>query len=100
MSNSDEGIQDRSDVERRAGQRKSIGFEVLINDGSEDTLIMQASNISETGLYLLSEGENRPALGSIVLVTLNAPIKNESSPLTMLVTRMDNSGIGLQQIEA
>jgi hypothetical protein len=91
----------QSDInqERRTSERKPVGFEVLLSEGGEDTLIMQASNISETGLFVLSEGEQRPVLGSVVQVTLNSPLKNENSPLIMLVTRMDSSGVGLKYIK-
>ena len=83
--------------ERRLCQRKTVGFEVQLSNGKGDALIMQAVNKSDTGLYVLSEGEDRPALGAKVKVKLNDQAENEL--LDMLVTRIDRFGVGLQFVK-
>ena len=89
------------DVERRQSCRNLVGFEILMSDGRSDTLIMQAVNKSDTGLYVLSEGVKRPVLGAKVKVSLNGQyIDGISVPLNMLVTRMDRDGIGLQFLDS
>lgn len=89
------------DVERRQSRRNSVGFEILMSDGRSDTLILQAVNKSNTGLYVLSEGEKRPTLGAKVKVSLNGQyVDGISAPLNMLVTRMDRDGIGLQFLDS
>lgn len=89
------------DVERRQSCRNLVGFEIQMSDGRSDTLIMQAVNKSDTGLYVLSEGEKRPVLGAKVKVSLNGQyVGGISVPLNMLVTRMDRDGIGLQFLDS
>ena len=87
-------------VERRQSQRNIVCFEILMSVGHSDTLIMQAVNKSETGLYVLSEGEKRPILGAKVKVSLNGYVVANVEPLNMLVTRMDRYGIGLQFLDS
>ena len=93
--------QDNGELERRQSRRNIVGFEILMSNDDGDTLIMQAVNKSETGLYVLSEGEKKPILGAKVKVILNGSmVNNTSTPLNMLVTRMDRNGIGLQYLDS
>jgi len=90
-------------MERRKGTRRPVSFEVLVSTQSADSLILQAADISEVGIYVLSEGEPPPPLGSVVQVKLNGYIgvQNESYPLIdMIIKRIDSSGIGLQYLRS
>ena len=87
--------------DRRNSPRYPVGFEVLVSFETDEILVMQAVNKSETGLYVLSEGFKRPRLGKIVEVVLNQSSNGQLNPkLKMLVTRMDKNGIGLEYIKA
>ena len=87
--------------ERRQSLRQQVGFEVLVSGNQDEVLIMQAVNQSKTGIYLLSEGVKRPALGTMVDVILNQNLGKQHNPkLKMLVTRMDKDGLGLEYIKA
>jgi hypothetical protein len=89
-------------MERRKGTRSQVNFEVLVSTHSKDSLILQASDISDVGIYLLSEGEPPPPLGSVIQVKLNANIgtQNEDYPIIdMIIKRIDSTGIGLQYLK-
>ncbi len=90
-------------MERRKGTRRPVSFEVLMSTHNTDSLILQAADISEIGIYVLSEGESPPPLGSVVQVKLNGNIgsENEEFPLIdMIIKRVDRSGIGLQYLKS
>lgn len=89
------------DMERRQSRRNSVGFEILLSEGQNDILIMQAVNRSGTGLYVLSEGEKKPTLGAKVKVSLNGHYTDGITvSLNMLVTRLDRNGIGLHFLDS
>ena len=89
-------------MERRKGTRRPVSFEVLVSTQNADSLILQAADISEIGIYVLSEGESHPPLGSVVQVKLNGNIgaQNEEFPLIdMIIKLIDSTGIGLQYLK-
>lgn len=84
-------------MERRQSTRRPASFEVLLSKASGDAWILQAVNTSAHGLYLLSEGEELPSIGSLVQIRLNE--QNDAPLLDMLIKRVDLEGIGLQFIQ-
>ena len=90
-------------MERRKGTRRPVSFEVQVSTKNADSLILQAADISEIGIYVLSEGETHPPLGSVVQVKLNGnpATQNEEFPLiNMIIKRIDSKGIGLQYLKS
>lgn len=88
-------------MERRKVARKSVSFEVLMIIDDENTLILEAANISENGVYLLTDGQPHPPIGSKVKVKLNGNLGNETEdfPLVdMIIKRIDSEGMGLQYL--
>jgi len=87
-------------MERRKGERESVCFEVLIIVDPQNTLVLQAVDASEIGIYVLSEGQKIPIIGTVVQVELNGPIENggQAPLLDMIIKRVDSSGFGLQYL--
>ncbi len=89
-------------MERRKVARKSVSFEVLVIIDEQTTLILEAANISENGVYLLTDGQPHPPIGAIVKVKLNGNIgsKIDDFPLVdMIIKRVDQDGLGLQYLK-
>lgn len=89
-------------MERRKGTRRTVNFEILMLNSVDiqQTFILQVANISKVGIYVLSEGQIMPTLGSVVQVKLNqgSQQKNQHPLIDMLITRVDSQGIGLRYI--
>jgi hypothetical protein len=89
------------DSDRRHGIRLPVCFEVKVTHDAFGTLILQTANISDSGIYVLTEGQLMPNIGTILQVQLNGHLgENETPPLLdMIITRMDNRGIGLKYLQ-
>ena len=90
-------------MERRKGARHLARFEVLVSTNDVDSFILEAADISDFGIYVLSDGNKVPPIGSVVQVKLNGNIGNEriNYPLLdMVIKRVDSQGLGLQVLKS
>jgi len=88
------------DSERREGSRLPVSFEVLVSHEMIGTLILKTSNISDSGIYVLTEGQNMPQIGTVVQVQLNGQLGDGEEPplLDMIISRVDTNGVGLKYL--
>lgn len=82
-------------------ERLPASFKVEVHWQGE-TLIYATRNISDTGIFLITDSSERPPLGSVVDVRLqgNLGCGEEPPTLPMQVVRMETSGIGLRFVES
>jgi hypothetical protein len=87
-------------MERRQCIRQKVNFEVLVSTQSKDQFILQASDISDHGIYVLSENMQRQPIGTVVQVKLNGfRCKDKDYPLLdMIIKRSDRQGMGMQYL--
>jgi len=66
-----------------------------------ETHVYSTRNISDSGIFLMSVGGPRPALGSTVQVRLQGNLGSGEEPptLAMQVVRLETAGVGLRFVE-
>ncbi len=89
------------DSEERDAIGLPVSLEVKITHASFGTLILKTATISDSGVYLYTQGHQMPELGTKVQVQLNGTLGDGEEPpvLDMLIDRKDANGIGLSYIK-
>ena len=85
-----------SDDNRRKSVRTNLRAEVTLNHPDVGELNLHTGDISDTGAYILGEGEELPAVGETVIVQVQGVGGGEAPKIAMRIVRIDNSGIGLE----
>lgn len=82
---------------KRVHIRNKLRAEVKLSHPEVGDLTLHTGDISESGAYILAEGNDLPAVGEVVEVQVQGLGDGGSGPLVkMRVVRFDNEGIGLQ----
>ncbi len=84
---------------KRVHIRNKLRAEIKLSHPQVGDLTLHTGDISESGAYILAEGNDLPAVGEVVEVQVQGLGGGGSGPLLkMRVVRLDNEGIGLQFI--
>lgn len=91
----------KADFIRRA-ERLPVNFRVEMTDADGRTQSFPTRNISDTGIFLVTDGAQVPPIGSLVSVRLqgNLGCGEEPPTLSMRITRAETLGIGLQFVDS
>ncbi|MBI2382385.1 MAG: PilZ domain-containing protein [Gammaproteobacteria bacterium] len=83
-------------ITRRKHQRLPVNFEVEISHISFGVQILRTRNISDGGVFLVTE--TPPAIGELVMVRLRGFLGDGDEPpqLSMRVVRIETLGCGLE----
>lgn len=88
-----------SEKNKRVHIRNKLRAEVTLSHPQVGDLTLHTGDISESGAYILAEGNDLPAVGELVEVQVQGLGGGASGPLIkMRVVRLDNAGIGLRFI--
>lgn len=82
---------------KRVHIRNKLRAEIKLSHPQVGDLTLHTGDISESGAYILAEGNELPAVGEVVAVQVQGLGDGGSGPLVqMRVVRIDNEGIGLR----
>lgn len=85
-------------MNKRARVRTPLVTRIRISGAGITTTIAKTRDISDSGVFVLIDAENLPAVGSVVQgQVLDLPM-GEGPLVTMEVVRVEAGGIGLQFI--
>lgn len=85
---------------KRVHIRNKLRAEVTLSHPQVGDLKLHTSDISESGAFILAEGNDLPAVGEIVEVQVQGLGGGGSGPLVkMRIVRFDSQGIGLQFVD-
>jgi hypothetical protein len=89
-------IPDKS-PDRREFQRKDEGVEVIVAIPDRPPMTLVTTNYSESGIFLLYSGNNKPREGSEITVTL-AEFLGGDTPMAMTarITRVEDRGFAIE----
>lgn len=85
-------------AERRESLRTPVKLSIKVFHESMGELLLYTGNISDTGVYILSENQVVPPLGEVVSVQLQG-LPAEAPKLQARVVRVANDGMGLMFVE-
>lgn len=82
---------------KRVHIRNKLRAEVKLSHPEVGDLKLHTADISESGAYILAEGNALPAVGELVDVQVQGLGDGGAGPLVkMRIVRFDNKGIGLE----
>lgn len=84
--------------EKRRHQRTKVTLQIKLMSNGDDGVMLKTRDISDSGIFLLSEEECTPPLGTVVKVQVQGlPIP---APIcTMEVVRLEPEGFGLRMLD-
>ena len=85
--------------EQRKSVRTPFTAVVKLTHMESGEFILRTGNISDTGIYVLSEGKEVPAVGQEVAVQVQGLPGPDAPVLNMRVVREDKEGIGLAHLD-
>ena len=85
--------------EKRQSVRTPFTATVKLTHIDSGEYILRTGNISDTGIYVLSEGKDVPAVGDEVVVQVQGMPGPDAPILKMRVVREDKEGIGLVNLD-
>lgn len=84
---------------RRVAVRTKLRAGVKLTHPDLGDLNLHTTDVSDTGAFILSEGNPLPVIGELVTVQVQG-MGGEAAPLVkMKVARIDKDGIGLEFVE-
>lgn len=88
-----------ADSENRRDTRTKFRADVVVSHPEVGDVVTHTSDISETGAFILSEGNDMPAIGEIVSVQVQGMGGGDAPVVKMRICRSDKDGIGLEYVE-
>ena len=88
-----------SERHKRAHVRTKLRAGVKVSHPETGDLSLHTADISDSGAYILTEGNTPPEVGEIVMVQLQGLGGGEAPQLMMRVMRSDKDGIGLEFVK-
>lgn len=83
--------------DRREFQRKDEGVEVIVAIPGRPPMTLVTTNYSESGIFLLYSGKNKPQEGSLITATL-AEFLSGDAPMAMTarIIRVEERGFAIE----
>ena len=85
--------------EKRQSVRTPFTATVKLSHIESGEFVLRTGNISDTGIYVLAEGKEVPAVGHEVAVQVQGLPGMDAPILRMRVVREDKEGIGLVNLD-
>jgi hypothetical protein len=87
------------DDNRRIAVRTKLRAGVTLTHPDVGDLKLHTVDVSDTGAFILSEGNQLPVVGELVTVQVQGMGGEEAPLVKMKVARVDKNGIGLQFVD-
>jgi hypothetical protein len=84
--------------ERRRYPRLPLSLEVLISHDSLESVVLLTRDISEGGIYVVTDGQQLPPVGTRITGQVQSPL-TDMPVVVMEVVRIEPEGVGLRFIE-
>jgi hypothetical protein len=85
--------------ERRNHPRTSLAIDVRITHPDIDSMMLLTRDISESGIYVVTDGNKLPPVGSVIEGQVQGAMENP--PLVrMEVVRIEPGGVGLRFLDS
>ena len=83
--------------DRREFQRKDEGVEVIVAIPDRPPMTLVTTNYSDSGIFLLYSGKNKPSEGCEITVTLTEFLGGDAPmAMTARITRVDERGFAIE----
>ncbi|WP_026244669.1 PilZ domain-containing protein [Dasania marina] len=89
-----------TDSDKRRDLRTKFRAEVKVTHPEVGEVATHTSDISESGAFILSEGNPMPAIGEIVNVQVQGMGDGDAPVVKMRIARCDKDGIGLEYVDS
>jgi hypothetical protein len=86
-------------TDQRRAMRTTLRAGVKLSHPEVGDLDVHTGDISESGVYILTEGKASPSIGELVLVQVQGMGGGDAPVVKMRVVRSDANGIGLEFVE-
>lgn len=80
--------------------RTPLRAEVKLNHPEVGDLKLHTKDISDTGAFILAEGNELPTIGELVSIQVQGMGGGDAPVVQMRIVRLDNDGIGLEFVKA
>lgn len=87
------------DDDKRSDIRTKFRADVKVSHPDVGEVEVHTQDISDSGAFILSEGNPMPGVGEVVSVQIQGIGDGEAPVVKMRITRCDKNGIGLEFVD-
>lgn len=88
-----------TDSDNRRDKRVKFRADVRVSHPEVGDVDVHTSDISDTGAFILSEGNPMPSVGEIVQIQIQGMGGEDAPVVAMRINRIDKDGIGLEFVD-